>query len=90
MDVDSSIRTRSRAKQQAEQWQMVPLPAKLLSLLTDTVSESRAQKAAGTWPALHGLAPADVLFSMLRVSWSACTPHLCCGAAVAVWRLSGV
>ena len=47
MDVNSAIRTRSRAKQQAEQWQMVPLPAKLLAMLTDTVTESRAQKAAG-------------------------------------------
>ena len=55
MDVDSSIRTRSRAKQQAEQWQMVPLPAKLLSLLTDTVSESQALKADGTQPGLPSL-----------------------------------
>ena len=47
MDVNSAIRTRSRAKQQAEQWQMVPLPAKLLAMLTDTITESQAQKAAG-------------------------------------------
>ena len=55
IDVDSTIRTRSRAKQQAEQWQMVPLPAKLLSVLTDTVCEAQALKTDGKWPALHGM-----------------------------------
>lgn len=40
MDVNSKIRTRARAKEQAEQWQMVPLPAKLIALLADSVSES--------------------------------------------------
>ena len=45
MDVNSKIRTRARAKEQAEQWQMVPLPAKLIALLADSVSES-----AGTLP----------------------------------------
>ena len=47
IDVHGGIRTRSRAKQQAEQWQMVPLPSKLLAMLTDTVAEAQAQKAAG-------------------------------------------
>lgn len=49
LDVDSSIRTRSRAKQQAEQWQMVPLPAKLIALLADAFAESSktGQRAAG-------------------------------------------
>ncbi|KAL0051329.1 hypothetical protein WJX82_005781 [Trebouxia sp. C0006] len=48
IDVNSKIRTRARAKQQAEQWQMVPLPAKLIAMLADSVSESQqSQKAAG-------------------------------------------
>ena len=46
-DVNSNIRTRARAKQQAEQWQMVPLPAKLIALLADSVAESRTNKTAG-------------------------------------------
>lgn len=44
MDVNSKIRTRARAKEQAEQWQMVPLPAKLIALLADSVSESAGAK----------------------------------------------
>jgi len=52
IDVNSKIRTRARAKQQAEQWQMVPLPAKLIAMLADSVSESQqSQKAAGRQPA---------------------------------------
>lgn len=48
IDVNSKIRTRARAKQQAEQWQMVPLPAKLIAMLSDSVSESQqSHKAAG-------------------------------------------
>ena len=51
IDVTSKIRTRARAKQQAEQWQMVPLPAKLIAMLADSVSESQqSQKAAGKRP----------------------------------------
>jgi len=51
IDVNSKIRTRARAKQQAEQWQMVPLPAKLVAMLADSVSESQqSQKAAGKQP----------------------------------------
>ena len=51
IDVNSKIRTRARAKQQAEQWQMVPLPAKLIAMLADSVSESQqSQKAAGKQP----------------------------------------
>lgn len=44
IDVNSKIRTRARAKEQAEQWQMVPLPAKLIALLADSVSESAGAK----------------------------------------------
>ena len=43
IDVNSKIRTRARAKEQAEQWQMVPLPAKLIALLADSVSESAGE-----------------------------------------------
>ena len=54
IDVNSKIRTRARAKQQAEQWQMVPLPAKLIAMLADSVSESQqSQKAAGKQPILY-------------------------------------
>ena len=45
MDVNSKIRTRSRAKQQAEQWQMVPLPVKLVGMLADSVAEAQSLNA---------------------------------------------
>ncbi|KAL3138300.1 hypothetical protein ABBQ32_006113 [Trebouxia sp. C0010 RCD-2024] len=48
IDVNSKIRTRARAKEQAEQWQMVPLPAKLIALLADSVSESAGVKRQKT------------------------------------------
>lgn len=41
LDVDSGIRTRARAAHQAEQWQWVPAPAKLLALLADALIELR-------------------------------------------------
>ena len=44
MDVDSGIRTRSRAKQQAEQWSMEPAPAKILALLADYLQEQQSQE----------------------------------------------
>lgn len=47
IDVNSNIRTRARAKQQAEQWHMVPLPAKLIALLADSVAEYQTHKTAG-------------------------------------------
>ena len=56
MDVNSKIRTRARAKEQAEQWQMVPLPAKLIALLADSVSESAgALPKCLNMPTLHQL-----------------------------------
>ncbi|KAL3142974.1 hypothetical protein ABBQ38_003256 [Trebouxia sp. C0009 RCD-2024] len=48
IDVNSKIRTRARAKKQAEQWQMVPLPAKLIALLADSMSESAGVKRQKT------------------------------------------
>ncbi|KAK9806782.1 hypothetical protein WJX72_002643 [[Myrmecia] bisecta] len=41
LDIDSGIRTRARARQQAEQWQMVPAPVKIVSLLADMLLEGR-------------------------------------------------
>ena len=39
--MDNGIRTRSKARQQAEQWQYVPAPAKIFSLLADTLVEAK-------------------------------------------------
>lgn len=47
MDVDSGIRTRSRAKHQAEQWSMEPAPAKILALLADYLQEQQSQALSG-------------------------------------------
>ena len=47
MDIDSGIRTRSRAKQQAEQWSMEPAPAKILALLADYLQEQQSQALSG-------------------------------------------
>ena len=41
LDLDSGIRTRSRAAKQGERWQWVPAPAKLFSLLADTLLEAK-------------------------------------------------
>lgn len=57
IDVNSKIRTRARAKEQAEQWQMVPLPAKLIALLADSVSES-----AGALPTCWSMPTALIAF----------------------------
>lgn len=40
LDVDTGIRTRSRAKSQAEQWDYVPASTKIFSLLADTLIEA--------------------------------------------------
>ena len=41
LDLDGGIRTRSRAAKQGERWQWVPAPAKLFSLLADTLLEAK-------------------------------------------------
>ena len=41
LDVDEGIRTRARAKRQAEQWQYVSAPTKIFGLLADTLLEAR-------------------------------------------------
>jgi len=41
LDVESGIRTRSVAKQQEERWEYVPAPAKIFSLLADTLVEAK-------------------------------------------------
>ena len=47
LDVDSGIRTRSRAKQQAEQWSLEPASAKILALLADYLQEQQSQALTG-------------------------------------------
>lgn len=47
LDVHGSIRTRSRAKTQAEQWEYVDAPTKIFALLADTLIEAREGAAGG-------------------------------------------
>jgi len=41
LDTEGGIRTRARAREQAERWHMVPAPARILALLADTLLEAR-------------------------------------------------
>jgi hypothetical protein len=41
LDVETGIRTRSKAKQQEERWEYVPAPVKIFSLLADTLVEAK-------------------------------------------------
>lgn len=41
LDTNGGIRTRARAREQAEQWHMVPAPARILALMADTLLEAR-------------------------------------------------
>ena len=41
LDTDSGIRTRAKAREQAEQWHMIPAPARILALMADTLLEAR-------------------------------------------------
>ncbi|KAK9839772.1 hypothetical protein WJX81_000471 [Elliptochloris bilobata] len=41
LDMDSGIKTRARARQQADQWHMVSAPARILALMADTLLEAR-------------------------------------------------
>ncbi len=41
LDVGGGIRTRARARAQAEQWHMVAAPARILALMADTLLEAR-------------------------------------------------
>lgn len=57
LDTDSGPRTRSRAAQQAERWDSVPLRLKLFVLTVDALAEAQAQVQASTsalfiWPSL--------------------------------------
>lgn len=60
LDTGGSIRTRARARAQAEQWTQVPLRVKLLMLLTDAYIEATTQGgrreggACGAGILLHG------------------------------------
>ena len=47
LDVDEGIRTRARAKRQAEQWQYVSAPTKIFCLLADTLLEAHEGGDAG-------------------------------------------
>ena len=47
LDVDEGIRTRARAKKQAEQWQYVSAPTKIFCLLADTLLEAQEGGGAG-------------------------------------------
>jgi len=47
LDTGGAIRTRSRAKAQAEQWSTVALPVKLVEVLSDALIEAQEQTANG-------------------------------------------
>ena len=47
LDTGDGPRTRSRAKTQAEQWESVSLPLKLMALSADALVEALAQRPGG-------------------------------------------
>ena len=51
LDTNGGIRTRARAREQAEQWHLVPAPARILALMADTLLEAR-EGAAPLWKPL--------------------------------------
>ncbi len=47
LDTDEGIRTRARARRQAEQWQYVSAPTKIFCLLADTLLEAQEGGTGG-------------------------------------------
>lgn len=50
LDTEGGIRTRARARAQAEQWSAVPLRVKIVVLLTDAYIEATTQGAGALTP----------------------------------------
>lgn len=68
LDTDGGIRTRARAREEAEHWHMVPAPARILALMADTLLEAR-EGAAPLRKTLRRLHRGVAGSSVYHVSW---------------------